>query len=497
MTLSLLLTLTTGCASAAAADAKPSFTSTATETTAVQTAAVTGSAMTFSDSGISGSTAGAEIDGTSLTITAAGTYILQGSCKDGSVTVEKGVTGVTLVLNGLTLTSADTAPILCKKSTEVTIQAAAGTENTLTDSAKNNDDENPDNDNAENAVIKCKDGSAVTLCGSGTLNIRADGKNGIKSGASTQEDGEASLTIRELALNIDAPINDAINAENLLNVESGNLTVSAGDDALHCDLNLNIGAENTQGPAITITACYEGLEGATVNIASGNISILSEDDCINAANPDLTGYNYALNISGGTVTAYASSGDGFDSNGSLTISGGIVTVWTANTADNQPLDADGTMTISGGTVLAAGGSSGMGMKLQADQSCVLFSGSLEKGSSFSIADSQGSTVYGGTAQCRTSFLLLSGEKLTEEETYSLTSNGSEAATAQAQTGAVSSGMGGMGGPGGNRGPGGEMGGQRPGDGQSDGQRPTGGPGGDPPTGGPSGSQSAGAPGNRT
>lgn len=484
MTLSLLLTLTTGCASAAAADAKPNFTATATETTAVQTAAVTGSTLTFSDSGISGSAAGAEIDGTSLTITAAGTYILQGSCEDGSVTVEKGVTGVTLVLNGLTLTSADTAPILCKKSTEVTIQAAAGTENTLTDSAKNNGDENPDNDNAENAVIKCKDGSAVTLCGSGTLNIRANGKNGIKSGASTQEDGESSLTIRELTLNIDAPQNDAVNAENLLNVESGNLTVSAGDDALHCDLDLNIGAENTQGPAITITACYEGLEGATVNIASGDISILSENDCINAANPDLTGYSYALNISGGTVTAYASSGDGFDSNGSLTISGGTVTVWTANTADNQPLDADGTVTISGGTVLAAGGSSGMGLKLQADQSCVLFSGSLDKGSSFSITDSQGSTLYEGTAPCRASFLLLSGENVTEGNTYSLTSGGSEAATAQAQTGTVSGGMGGMGGPGGNRGPGGDMGGQQPADGQFGGQRPTGGPGGEPPTGGP-------------
>ena len=36
-------------------------------------------------------------------------------------------------------------------------------------------------------------------------------------------------------------------------------------------------------------------------------------------------------------------------------------VWTANTADNEPLDADGTITVSGGTVLAAGGSSGMGM----------------------------------------------------------------------------------------------------------------------------------------
>ena len=89
---------------------------------------------------------------------------------------------------------------------------------------------------------------------------------------------------------------------------------------------------------------------------------------------DLTDGSYAINISGGTVIAYSSTGDGFDSNGSLTISGGTVAVWTANGADNEPLDADGTVTISGGTVLAAGGSSGMGMNLNAQQSCLIFGG---------------------------------------------------------------------------------------------------------------------------
>lgn len=86
----------------------------------------------------------------------------------------------------------------------------------LSDSEQNNDDMYPTNENAENAVLKCKDGSQVTLCGTGALTITANGKNGIKSGASTGEDGEASLTIRELTLTIDAPVNDAINAGQLL-----------------------------------------------------------------------------------------------------------------------------------------------------------------------------------------------------------------------------------------------------------------------------------------
>ena len=122
--------------------------------------------LTFTNSGITASVGdytGYKIDGTALTINGAGTYILKGLCADGSVTVKKGTTGVTLVLGGLTLTSADTAPIACSKSTGVTIVAAAGTVNTLSDSAQNNDDNYPDNENAENAVIRCKDGSNVVL----------------------------------------------------------------------------------------------------------------------------------------------------------------------------------------------------------------------------------------------------------------------------------------------------------------------------------------------
>ena len=64
---------------------------------------------------------------------------------------------------------------------------------------------------------------------------------------------------------------------------------------------LNIGAEGTDGPGVTVTSCNEGLEGAAVNVFSGSINTQSTDDCINAANADLSGYSYELNISGGTT----------------------------------------------------------------------------------------------------------------------------------------------------------------------------------------------------
>lgn len=352
----------------------------------------------------------------------------------------------------------------------MTIAVVDGTENTLTDSEANDPDNAADNENAEKAVVKCKDGSQVVLCGGGALTVNARGKNGIKSGTAV-DDRDASLTIRELTLNIEALVNDAINAEQRLKVESGNLTIAAREDAIHCDMELNIGAEGTTGPAITVSTCCEGLEGAILNIHSGNMDIASTDDCLNAANSDLGDYAFEMNISGGTIKAYSSGGDGFDSNGTLTITGGDISVWTASTADNQPLDADGRITISGGTVLAAGGSAGMGFSISASQPYVTFGGgrdsslSLAGGEAFSIADESGKSVLDSTALCDAAFLFYSSPALTAEGRYSVQST----VTATAKTGEADTQFGGNGGPGGS-------GGQRP-DGMTppDGQMPQGQP----------------------
>ena len=104
LALALALSLLSGCA----ADQKEN------------TATVSGTKIQFTDSKITASSSsGVTIDGTNLTITGSGTYVLSGSCTNGSVKVEKDADGVTLVLNGLTLTSETTAPILCGKGSAV------------------------------------------------------------------------------------------------------------------------------------------------------------------------------------------------------------------------------------------------------------------------------------------------------------------------------------------------------------------------------------------
>lgn len=439
----------------------------AAESTAYDTDGAT--AFTFTDIAITakdGDYTGYNIVGTALTIEAAGTYIVSGSCQSGSITVKKGVTGVTLVLSGLTLTADGTAAIACNKSSGVTIVAQDGTANILSDTETNNDDSYPDSTNAENAVIKCKDGSQVTLCGSGSLAVNANGKNGIKSGATTDEEGEAWLVIRDLTLTISAPVNDAINAEASLTILSGDLTIDAGDDAVHSDYYLTVGAAGTDGPTITVNSCSEGLEAADLSIAGGNITIHAGDDCLNAANSDLTGYAFTLSISGGTLVMDTTSGDGIDSNGTLSISDSTtppekpdgtddsttppqLPSGSDSSSDSRPTPPSGSNGSqltppdgSGGTTpselpdgqTAPDGSSDSQPGSQFPGQMDGQSGSsisISKGSTFTIRSSDGTAVYTGEAVYDARFVFFSSAAMTSGETYTLTSSGTELATATA------------------------------------------------------------------
>ena len=244
--------------------------------------------FSFSDSGITvvqeGKDGKYKASGTELKIQAAGTYIVSGSCAEGFIQVSKSVTGVTLVLNGLTLTNSTTCPLSLNKSTGVTLVVAPGTVNTLTDNAYNNDTVYADNADAENAVIKCKDGSQVTICGTGTLNLNAKGERGIKSGGQDIETvpetpRDAWLIIKEATINITATAGnganggDAIKADQLLKVLSGNLTLSYVDDGLKSDADLIVGEAGTVGPTINMLKGCEGIEAVNITCYSGDVTI--------------------------------------------------------------------------------------------------------------------------------------------------------------------------------------------------------------------------------
>lgn len=441
-------------ASALAAGMLPTSACAASHYTTANATLVT---LTDSSATAKGKYTGYEIDGTDVSITAAGTYVFSGDCDNGSITVKKGVTGVTIVLNGLTLTNDDSAAITLNKTAEASLIAAAGTTNTVADTEGSND---------ENAAVKVKSGASLSIGGTGTLTVDGNAKNGIKGAA------DAVITVAEVKLNINAAndglscddelnitggtlsitaggdavkaspdtgdtenpdttslgnvtisggtltlnatedgiqadgdltisggtfhvktngghttaltddsasckgfkaggaltvtggtltvdsADDALHANTDVTISGGTLTLATGDDAVHADNDLVIGTKgssSTTTPKISITASYEGLEGTTVTVYSGDIDVAASDDGVNAANSTLgeRSDKYAINIAGGDLYIDAGS-DGLDSNNDINITGGKVEVYGADAMMDAAIDYDGTFTLSGGTLFGAG-----------------------------------------------------------------------------------------------------------------------------------------------
>lgn len=280
-------------------------------------------------------------DDSQVTIKSSGTYVVTGSSSDGNITVKKGTTGVVLVLDDLDLTSTTGATVSVNKEAEVKI-IISGTV-TLTDN-ENPDDENSTDeavaDAFDGAALKAKANSQVYVTGDGTLVIHGNAKNGVKAG------DDSSLIFDGVTVNIDA-VDDGINGNYDVSLLSGSFTIAAGDDAIHADHILSIGNTDGTGPTIRVTESNEGLEGTVVNIYGGDISIVSSDDAINAANGDglYEGVlDYSFNMMGGRLVIN-SQGDGIDSNGNVNLIGGRAEIHSAAQGGEAGIDYDGQLYV--------------------------------------------------------------------------------------------------------------------------------------------------------
>ena len=401
--------------------------------------------IVFTDEAVTITGDGAAADGTVVEITGAGTYVLSGACTGGSVSVKKNVTGVTLKLDGLTLTSHATAAIVCGKGSEVVIEAAEGSVNALADDKYNNDDIYTDSKtypDIENAVIKAKDGSSLTICGTGTIGVTAVGKNAVKA---------ADLTIRDVTLDVRSS-DDGVKADNTLTILSGKVTIHAADDGIKCEDALVIGAEGANGPVIDVTKASEGIEAATVTVYSGNVRVNATDDGINAANGDIADRSEAFcyNQYGGYVYVNVSNGDGIDSNGSATLAGGTLEVWSPSQGDGDPIDTEFGCAFEGATVLAVGHAM---MQQRYTGAYVAFGGAssggrpgfggaggaqtsiVKVGDRISITDADGNTVYAAQTKAvrDASYVVFASPDLVSGAGYTLNGTVTAAATAGSAT----------------------------------------------------------------
>lgn len=505
----------------------------------------TATAITLSDDASSCDSSSVTISDNTITITDEGTYLLTGSLSDGQVIVDADDKKVQLVLDSVDINCDASTALYVKAADKVFVTLASDSENSLS----NTSDFVAIDANNIDAVIFSKDD--LTLNGSGTLTVTAKYGHGIVSkddlvitsgtyqitAAKHALSGQDSVRIADGILTLNAGTDgihsentdddakgfiyiangdisitadsDGFDAEETLQVDGGNIEVYAGDDGLHSDDDLIITAGT-----INVTKSYEGLEGMTVTIEDGDISVVSSDDGINASGdgtsgessqggtppekpddsdstedrpeppngfdkndnssadsnsdsnsdsksadlpdgnagpgdgnggpgggnggpgggnggPDgsnggpgggmeeATDYNL-IQISGGKIYINA-SGDGIDSNGNLTVTGGEIYVDGPTSGGDGALDCSGTALISGGTVIAVG-SSGMAENFDsssAQGSMITTVSDSMITSDITLTDSEGNTIVSYSPSKEYSSVVISCADLKEGETYTL------------------------------------------------------------------------------
>lgn len=142
--------------------------------------------------------------------------------------------------------------------------------------------------------------------------------------------------------------------------------------------------------------------------------------------------NSIVTINGGHIKINC-TGDGIDSNGSLTINGGTIIIDGPENSGNGPLDCDGQMIINGGTVLTASsrGMTQMPQSMSQGFINVSFTTPLSKGDEILIKDSANNTVTEHTVERICEMLIYTSPEISNGGEYRMYINGNEHSTVTA------------------------------------------------------------------
>lgn len=272
------------------------------------------------------------------------------------------------------------------------------------------------------SYVEIKDGTVDVTSGGGSVITTSSSGSGWGGGGSSSQkySGDTSLkgikasvpsTVDDYA-NVNANIvyikitggtikinsrDDAIHSGGLVYVKGGDIEIASDDDGIHADNELRILAGT-----INVTMSYEGFEAWYINVYGGVTAVYGRDDGWNAAG----GADGSSSDDFGPGAGHGGPGQGggmggSSSTGYLTIEGGFHYIKTGS-GDVDGIDSNGTMTISGGVIVVEcqinGGAGGSfdsdGAASLTTQTALGFSKSKsEKGTNYNMSFNS-NTVYG-------------------------------------------------------------------------------------------------------
>ena len=271
----------------------------------------------------------------------------------------------------------------------------------------------------------------VRLSG-GTVNISA-GDDGFKA--------ERVLEISGGTLNI-TQANEGIEAQ-YINILDGTVNVTSSDDGINASYSTTTTTESTtatstnqsaqgnqnsapQAPSGSAGQAPAGGQAPSGTVGSGTTGQPPAGGGMHGGMGGGGGtfevVDATINIAGGTVTVNA-NGDGIDSNGTATLSGGTLIVNGPFTGGNASLDTNGDLLLNGATVTA--GNAGDMFEAPSTNSTsgyvkISNVSNLSAGTTVQVADSSGNVVANyKVTNSNTALILVSSSKITKGQSYTV------------------------------------------------------------------------------
>ena len=441
-----------------------------------------------------------------VVISSTGVYVISGTLDDGSITVDADdAAKVWLYFSDVNITCQDNAALIIENADKVFLTLAEGRDSVLESGSEY---ETSAAEAGIDGVIYARDD--LTINGAGSLTISGGPAHGITAnddlvitgGTLTVTSAMDAIHVNDSLrmINVELSLNagdDAVQVDNeggYIYIESGEFDIIAADEGIAAEGDITIdggdfkiavgtsqgshgiksgGTVTVNDGTLDITSCYEGIQASYIDITSGNTTINSVDDGLNASSGDggfgmgfgmggpgmgempegempefgekpegeqlqsgdtsdedmSTAETPWIHISGGTLTILNDSGrdaDGIDSNGDIIITGGTIRVSLTGDGGNNAIDCatenGGVCEISGGNIIACGSSQMAESFGSASTQCaVLFNlqTGAEAGTTLTLRDSDGNVLMSYEVPNAFTSVNISCPEMKPGETYTI------------------------------------------------------------------------------